>query len=181
MISKPPQIATVTTAYKIGNYLSSSASVVNTTKSAPLTQDMFATFYASVPAHVCCTLGTLQTEDLDVQYWTSALENDRVIIAPDGSVQKERGLCDCHSAQISSYQSKLFGILAIYYLLHSILSYSKKTLKVPFTIHRKNKSVVCANNTPLCPGVLSHLAPDYDFITKINSLKSLGLSGTADW
>eukprot|EP00957_Ditylum_brightwellii_P026867 2031263-Ditylum_brightwellii.AAC.1 len=48
--------------------------------------------FNTLPSHIKRTLGNLKTQEVDVDYWLQALQENKVTIASDGSVIRKRGL-----------------------------------------------------------------------------------------
>eukprot|EP00957_Ditylum_brightwellii_P176941 13478026-Ditylum_brightwellii.AAC.2 len=51
----------------------------------------FQSHFDTVPSHIKGTLGNLKTQEVDVEYWLQALQENKVTIASDGSVKGKMG------------------------------------------------------------------------------------------
>eukprot|EP00957_Ditylum_brightwellii_P081974 6233655-Ditylum_brightwellii.AAC.2 len=123
----------------------------------------FQLHFDTFPSHIKCTLSNINTQAVDIEYWLQALQENKVTIASDGSVKEKMGLygvilhtnerelrlqgpCNYSTQCISSYRSELMGILAVYYLLHSFISFSNKTTELSAPLYCNNISAVCSSN-----------------------------------
>eukprot|EP00957_Ditylum_brightwellii_P014265 1073945-Ditylum_brightwellii.AAC.1 len=124
--------------------------------------------FDTLPSHIKRTLGNLKTQEVDVEYWLQALQENSVNIASDGSVigkmgsyavilhTEERelclqGPCNCSTQCISSYRAELMGILAVYYLLHSFISFRDTPTELSASLYCDNISAVrSSNRNQLC-------------------------------
>eukprot|EP00957_Ditylum_brightwellii_P150993 11497553-Ditylum_brightwellii.AAC.1 len=51
----------------------------------------FQLHFDTLPSHIKCTLGNLKTQEVDVEYWLQALQENKVTIASDDSVKEKMG------------------------------------------------------------------------------------------
>eukprot|EP00957_Ditylum_brightwellii_P043864 3326131-Ditylum_brightwellii.AAC.1 len=99
-----------------------------------LTNGTFEEYIAAQPDHVKRILGNLQVAEVNAEYWIDALNKGLVTIATDGSVANQKGYyatilhtdqkqlrfqgqCNGAKSLMTSYWTKLAGILAVLYLL----------------------------------------------------------------
>eukprot|EP00957_Ditylum_brightwellii_P032147 2437621-Ditylum_brightwellii.AAC.1 len=52
----------------------------------------FQLHFDTLPSHIKRTLGNLNTQAVDVEYWLQALQENKVTIASDGSIKEKMGL-----------------------------------------------------------------------------------------
>eukprot|EP00957_Ditylum_brightwellii_P125682 9580238-Ditylum_brightwellii.AAC.1 len=80
-----------------------------------------------------------------------------VILHTEESEFRLQGPCNCSLQCTSSFRSELMGILAVYYLQHSFISFSNKQTELSVPLHCHNISAVCSSNRNQLCGVTAHL------------------------
>eukprot|EP00957_Ditylum_brightwellii_P071772 5455469-Ditylum_brightwellii.AAC.1 len=102
----------------------------------------FSEYIATQPAHVQCLLGNLQTTEVDVDYWISAINARAAMIATNSSAADRNGFfatvlhteeqtlqfqgpCNGLSILMTSYRAELTGILSTLYLLCALSTFSR--------------------------------------------------------
>eukprot|EP00957_Ditylum_brightwellii_P175197 13338311-Ditylum_brightwellii.AAC.1 len=73
------------------------------------------------------------------------------------------------------------GILAVYYLLHSFISFSDKPTELSVPLYCNNISAVRSSNRNQLCGVTAHLVADYDILSEIRAYCSCGIDIKAEW
>eukprot|EP00957_Ditylum_brightwellii_P163719 12464371-Ditylum_brightwellii.AAC.1 len=68
---------------------------------------------------------------------------------------------------MSSYRTKLAGILAALYFLNALCDYSKQQVLVQLPLYCDNAAAVLTANLPTLPGLKAHLCADYDIAAKV--------------
>eukprot|EP00957_Ditylum_brightwellii_P035710 2707697-Ditylum_brightwellii.AAC.1 len=92
-----------------------------------------------------------------------------------------QGPCNCLAQCISSYRAELMGILVVYYLLHSFISFRDKPTVLSAPLYCDNISAVCSSNRNQLCGVTTHLVSDYDILSEIRTYRSCGIDIKAEW
>eukprot|EP00957_Ditylum_brightwellii_P162461 12371138-Ditylum_brightwellii.AAC.1 len=73
------------------------------------------------------------------------------------------------------------GILAVYYLLHSFISFSGTITELSAPLYCDNISAVCSSNRNQLCDVTAHLVADYDILSEIRVYCSCGINIKAEW
>eukprot|EP00957_Ditylum_brightwellii_P172747 13150895-Ditylum_brightwellii.AAC.1 len=149
---------------------------------------MFQEFIAQQPDYVKRLLGTLQAEQIDPSFWIQALNNDKVMIATNGSVAHMKGYfavvfhtdnkticfqgpCDGNTSMTTSYRTELMRILLALCLLQVLIEYSQVQVSHPQTLLCDNISAAHHVRTPIQSGIKTHIASDFDVIQEIMDMK----------
>eukprot|EP00957_Ditylum_brightwellii_P005282 402943-Ditylum_brightwellii.AAC.1 len=104
-----------------------------------------------------------------------------VILHTEESELQLQGPCNCSSQCISLYRSELMGILAVYYLPHSFISFSDKQTELSMPLYCNNISAVCSSNRNQLRSVTAYLVADYDILSEIRAYPSRGINIKAEW
>eukprot|EP00957_Ditylum_brightwellii_P149007 11345237-Ditylum_brightwellii.AAC.1 len=89
--------------------------------------------------------------------------------------------CNGTKTLITSYRTKLAGILVTLYLLRALSSYSQTQLNTKQTVLCNNAAAVSKANMPINPGIKHYIAADYDIVKEIEEVKISGLDMQASW
>eukprot|EP00957_Ditylum_brightwellii_P090096 6861360-Ditylum_brightwellii.AAC.1 len=82
---------------------------------------------------------------------------------------------------MTSYCTKLAGILAVLYLLRALSSYSQMQINTKQTILCNNAAAVSRANMPIGSGIKHYIPADYDIVKEIEEVKRLDLDMQASW
>eukprot|EP00957_Ditylum_brightwellii_P067596 5131225-Ditylum_brightwellii.AAC.3 len=159
----------------------------------------FTAYLSSLDLVLQWLLGNLSQQDIDIDFWISALQAGTVEVALDGSMKEGcrtyavifksgdkfirfQGPVDCHLSLLQSYRTELMDILAIYYLLKYLRAFSTDTLKCKITAHVDSITVVNSNNQKKCfPGITAHTASGIDLLQEIWVLQGEHLKVKMKW
>eukprot|EP00957_Ditylum_brightwellii_P019049 1434080-Ditylum_brightwellii.AAC.2 len=175
------------------------AMILTPTQQQEITTLSFQDYINTYPAYMKHILGTLLEQDIDANYWITIISDIRVTITSDGLVKAGTGTfavilkmddqdlyfqgpVDCHQTLIESYQSKLTGILATYYILQCLKEYIQQSIQSDLVLHVDSISATAVNNIKeKYRGVTAHNRLDVDIIVEIEAMKALGLELKTKW
>eukprot|EP00957_Ditylum_brightwellii_P190055 14468528-Ditylum_brightwellii.AAC.1 len=92
-----------------------------------------------------------------------------------------QGSCNGTKSLMISYCTELAGILAAFYLLRTLSSYSQMQIKTKQTILCDNAAAVSRTNTHFGPGIKQYTTTDYDIRKELDEVKRSGLDMQASW
>eukprot|EP00957_Ditylum_brightwellii_P004663 354489-Ditylum_brightwellii.AAC.1 len=73
---------------------------------------------------------------------------------------------------MSSYKTKLAGILVALNFLNELCDYSQQQILVQLPLYCDNAAAVLTANSPTCPGLKAHLCADYDIAAEVQKKTS---------
>eukprot|EP00957_Ditylum_brightwellii_P010586 801736-Ditylum_brightwellii.AAC.1 len=111
------------------------------------------------PEHVKPFLGNLYYQQIDIDYWISALQQ--------GQMLHFQGPCNGSPLLMTPYRSELSGILVTLYFINTLQDFTKESVLAQLPLYCDNFAAVLPLKTTTAPGVKSHLCPDYDVVSKV--------------
>eukprot|EP00957_Ditylum_brightwellii_P010104 763619-Ditylum_brightwellii.AAC.1 len=167
---------------KVGPFLSSNAAadyVINHPSLSETCPSAFTDYIQILPEHVKQFLGNLHYQQIDVDYWISALQQGQVHIATDSSIADRKGYfvvvfhtdtqmlqfqgpCNGLPLLMKSYRFELSSILATLYFINALQDFTKDSVLAQLPLYCDNFVAVLSLKATTAPGVKSHLCPDYD-------------------
>eukprot|EP00957_Ditylum_brightwellii_P051860 3932809-Ditylum_brightwellii.AAC.1 len=162
------------------------------------TNGTFKEYIGAQPDHMKQILGNVQAAEVNSECWIDTLNRGLVTIATDGSVANQKGYyatvmytdkkqlrfqgpCNDAKSLMTSYCTKLAGILAALYILRAFSSYSQMQINTKHTIFCGNAAAVSRVNMPISPGIKQYITTDYDIVKEIEEVKRLSLDMQASW
>eukprot|EP00957_Ditylum_brightwellii_P005395 411557-Ditylum_brightwellii.AAC.1 len=144
-------------------------------ETAAYSASTFAEFISAQPAHIRHILGTLDTDNINVDYWIRAINDGKVTIAIDGSMAQQKGYfatvlhtderqlqfqgpCNCYPCLILLHWTEFTRILAALYLICALRT-----------------------NAPPEPGICACLEVEYDITPEILNVKDNGIDLSTVW